>query len=202
MEAAFRVERYRPPTTVLTLIAGTMLLLGIMVISRRARKRLETKQEVTETRGMAAGGEPEVAARIECPKLIPTEARGHEPGGDERAPTVACRPDAATEQETELGAQQQTGSRRTDLAQAPQPRSLNWFEVSQEHWRRNLQGLNKLTRSQSVQEFTAIRSELVREGLQQMAEDSRMMVETSMRVVDEAGKAFSGYATDSRSNVR
>jgi hypothetical protein len=80
------------------------------------------------------------------------------------------------------------------LSQAPQHTSPSWFELSQKHWRRNLEGLNKLTRSQSVQEFTAIRNELVREGLQQMAEDSRVMVEASMRAVDQAGKALSGLA--------
>jgi hypothetical protein len=201
MEAAFRVERYRPPNTALTMIAGTVILLGIMIISSRARQRPETKRHDAETRGIAAGGDlglREVAGTIEGPKLIrAVEPRTYEPGGRERAQATVPRADLAIE----LGAQKEMGSCRTDFAQAPQNGSLSWFELSQKHWRRNLEGLNKLTRSQSVQEFTAIRSELVREGLQQMAEDSRIMVETSMRVVDDAGKALSNYAQVSRSNV-
>jgi hypothetical protein len=89
----------------------------------------------------------------------------------------------------------------TVLTQAVQDTSRNWFELAQKQWQRNLDGLNKLTRSQSVQEFSAIRSELVREGLQQMVQDSRAIIETSMRAVDEAGKAFSGLPQGSRSNV-
>jgi hypothetical protein len=57
--------------------------------------------------------------------------------------------------------------------------------------------MNKLARSQSLQEFTAIQSELVREGLQNVVQDSRAIAETSLRAVDEAGKAFTGVAQQS-----
>src|SRR3954447_19659579 len=52
----------------------------------------------------------------------------------------------------------------TVLTQAYRDTSRNWFELSQKQWQRNLDGLNKLARSQSLQEFTAVQSELVREG--------------------------------------
>jgi F0F1-type ATP synthase membrane subunit b/b' len=87
----------------------------------------------------------------------------------------------------------------TTLTQAFQDASRNWFELAQKQWQRNLEGMNKLARSQSLQEFTAIQAELVREGLQQMVQDSRGIAETSLRAVDDASKAFPGLAQQSPS---
>ncbi|UHC19885.1 phasin family protein (plasmid) [Methylobacterium currus] len=75
-----------------------------------------------------------------------------------------------------------------------QDASRNWFELGQKQWQRNLDGLTRLTRASSVQEFTAIQSELLREGLQHMVQDSRVIAEGSVRAIEEAGKAFSGVA--------
>jgi hypothetical protein len=87
----------------------------------------------------------------------------------------------------------------TVLTQALQDASRNWFELAQKQWQRNLDGMNKLARSQSLQEFTAVQSDLVREGLQSIVQDSRAIAETSLRAVDEASKAFSGTAQQSSS---
>jgi len=85
----------------------------------------------------------------------------------------------------------------TVLTQAFQDTSRNWFELSQKQWQRNLDGLNKLTRARSVQEFAAVQSELVREILQHMVQDSRAITETSSRAVEEASKAFANVAQTS-----
>lgn len=90
----------------------------------------------------------------------------------------------------------------TVLTQAIQDASRIWFELGQKQWQRNLDGLNKLTRATSVQEFTAIQSELVREGLQHMVQDSRAIAEGSVRAVEEASKAFSGFAQQSSALTR
>jgi len=79
----------------------------------------------------------------------------------------------------------------TVLTQAFQDASRNWFGLAQSQWQRNLDGLNKLARARSVQEFAAVQSELVRESLQHMVQDSRAITETSARAVEEASKAFS-----------
>jgi hypothetical protein len=89
----------------------------------------------------------------------------------------------------------------TVLTQAFQDASRNWFELAQKQWQRNLDGMNKLARSKSVQEFTSIQSELVREGLQQMVQDSRGIAETSLRAVEDASKAFPGAAQQSPSQA-
>jgi hypothetical protein len=90
----------------------------------------------------------------------------------------------------------------TVLTQAFQDASRNWLELGQKQWKRNLDGLNKLARAQSVQEFTAIQSGLIRESLQHMVQDSRTIAETSVRAVDEAGKTFSGLAQQVPSQAR
>jgi hypothetical protein len=76
------------------------------------------------------------------------------------------------------------------FSQAFQDVSRSWFELGQKQWQRNLEGLNKLTASKSVHEFTAIQGELIREGVQQMVQDSRVIAERSLRAVDEASKTF------------
>ena len=87
----------------------------------------------------------------------------------------------------------------TVLTQAFQDVSRTWFELAQKQWQRNLDGMNKLARSKSVQEFASIQSELVREGLQQMVQDSRGIAETSLRAVEDASKTFPGTAQQSPS---
>ncbi|WP_336492464.1 phasin family protein [Methylobacterium nigriterrae] len=79
----------------------------------------------------------------------------------------------------------------TVLTQAFQDASRGWFELGQRQWQRNLDGLNRLTQARSVQEFAAIQSELAREGLQHLVQDSRTVAETSLRGVEEASKTFS-----------
>src|SRR6195952_5017020 len=56
----------------------------------------------------------------------------------------------------------------TVLTQAIQDVSRSWFGLAQKQFQRNLEGMNKLVHARSVQEFTTIQSELVRDGLQHM----------------------------------
>jgi hypothetical protein len=85
----------------------------------------------------------------------------------------------------------------TVLTQAFQDVSRSWFGLAQKQFQRNLEGLNKLTHAKSVQEFTAIQSDLVRESLQRMVQDSKAITETSTRAVEEASKTFSSVGPQS-----
>jgi hypothetical protein len=87
----------------------------------------------------------------------------------------------------------------TVLTQAFQDASRSWFGLAQKQFQRNLDGLNKLTHARSVQEFTTIQSELVRESLQHMVQDSKAITETSTRAVEEASKTFSSVGPQSPS---
>ena len=82
----------------------------------------------------------------------------------------------------------------TVLTQAFQDASRSWFGLAQRQFQRNLEGMNKLVHAKSVQEFTAIQSELVRDGLQNIVQDSKAISETSTRAVEEASKTFSSVA--------
>ncbi|MET0532203.1 MAG: phasin family protein [Microvirga sp.] len=82
----------------------------------------------------------------------------------------------------------------TVLSQAFQDASRNLFDLGQKQFQRNLEGLTKLARAKSVQEFTAIQSDLVRESLQHMVQDSKAITDTSARAVEEASKTFSSVA--------
>ncbi|WP_407530787.1 phasin family protein [Methylobacterium oryzisoli] len=90
----------------------------------------------------------------------------------------------------------------TVLTQAVQDASRSWLEMSQKQWQRNLVGLNKLARAGSLQEFVAVQTELFRESLQHIVQDSRAITETSARAVEEASKAFSSMAQQTSTTAR
>src|SRR5215211_279426 len=63
----------------------------------------------------------------------------------------------------------------TVLTQALQDTSREWYGLAQKQWQRNLEGVSKLAHCRSVQDFAATQSGLVRESLQSMVEDSRLI---------------------------
>jgi phasin protein len=77
----------------------------------------------------------------------------------------------------------------TVLSQALQDTSRGWCGLAEKQLQRNLEGMGKLAHCRSVQDFTAVQSGLVRESLRHMVEDSRSIVEISLRAVNDAGKA-------------
>jgi hypothetical protein len=78
----------------------------------------------------------------------------------------------------------------TVLTQAFQDASRSWLELSQKQWRRNLEGMKRLAGSKSIQEFTTIQSELVREGLEHMVQDSQAIAAASLKAVEQARDTF------------
>src|SRR5215204_3200053 len=84
----------------------------------------------------------------------------------------------------------------TVLTQAYQDTSREWYGLAQKQLQRNLEGLSKLAHCRSVQDFAAVQSGLVRESLQHMVEDSRLIVEISLKAVNDASKAVAGTAQE------
>jgi hypothetical protein len=84
----------------------------------------------------------------------------------------------------------------TVLTQAYQDTSREWYGLAQKQLQRNLEGLSKLAHCRSVQDFAATQSGLVRESLQSMVEDSRSIVEISLKAVNDASKAVAGTAQE------
>jgi len=82
----------------------------------------------------------------------------------------------------------------TVLTQAYQDTSRDWYGLAQRQLQRNLEGLSKLAHCRSVQEFTATQIGLVRESLQHVVQDSRLIAENSLGAVNNASKALAGPA--------
>ena len=90
----------------------------------------------------------------------------------------------------------------TVLSQAFQDASRSLFDLGQKQFQRNLEGMNKLVHAKSIQEFTALQSDLARDGLQHMVQDSRAITETSTRAIEEASKTFSSVGPQSPAVIR
>ena len=84
----------------------------------------------------------------------------------------------------------------TVLTQALQDTSREWYGLAQKQLQRNLEGLSKLAHCRSVQDFAATQSGLVRESLEHMVEDSHVIVEISLKAVNDASKAVAGTAQE------
>src|SRR4051812_15719213 len=84
----------------------------------------------------------------------------------------------------------------TVLTQALQDTSREWHGLAQRQLQRNLEGLSRLALCRSVQDVAAAHSGLVRESLRHMVEDSRLIVEISLKAVNDASKAVAGTAQE------
>lgn len=81
------------------------------------------------------------------------------------------------------------------LTQAFQDVSRSWFELSQNQWRRNFDGLQRLARVRTAAEFASVQSELLRENFQHAVQDGRGIAERSLKAAEEAGKTFTNIAS-------
>jgi phasin family protein len=74
----------------------------------------------------------------------------------------------------------------TVLVRGAQDISREWLELAQSRLQKNLDGLNALSRSRSLQEFAAAHTDLVRANMQQVIDTSRRVADVSVRVASEA----------------
>ena len=85
------------------------------------------------------------------------------------------------------------------LAQGVQEISREWFSLAQDQFKRNMDGLTALTGCRSMQDFVAVQSELMRDNLQHVINDSRRLSEVSVRVAQEATQTIQAQSTDTAS---
>src|SRR5215203_3170164 len=78
----------------------------------------------------------------------------------------------------------------TILARGFQEASHEWISLAQERITKNMDGLNRLAGCRSVQDFVATRSDLMRDGLQQVIDTNKRVAELSVRVADEAARSI------------
>lgn len=78
----------------------------------------------------------------------------------------------------------------TVLAYAFQNATHHLVGIGQNRLQRSLDGMNQLAHAKSLQDFLAIQSDLLREGVEQMVRDGRSLAETSLEATEKAAKAF------------
>src|SRR5215218_4425876 len=78
----------------------------------------------------------------------------------------------------------------TVLARGAQEVSREMVQLVQDRLERNVEAVNRLAGTRSVQDFVAVQSDLARDGLQQVIDTNKRIAEVSLRIVDEAARAL------------
>ena len=78
----------------------------------------------------------------------------------------------------------------TVLARGAQAVSQEVFGHIQDRLTKNVDAVNRLVGTRSVQDFVAVQSDLVRDGLQQVIDTNKRIAEVSLRTADEAARAI------------
>jgi phasin family protein len=78
----------------------------------------------------------------------------------------------------------------TMLTRGVQDLSREWFSLTQERLQKNVEDFGVLARCQSIPDFMAAQSNIMRHNLEQSIEGTRRIAEVATRVASEAGQAL------------
>jgi phasin family protein len=76
------------------------------------------------------------------------------------------------------------------LARGAQEVTREVLNLIQDRLQKNVEAVSRLAGTRSVQDFVAVQSDLVRDGLQQVIDTNKRIAELSVRVADEAARAI------------
>ena len=76
------------------------------------------------------------------------------------------------------------------LMKGAQEVSQEVFGLVQDRLQKNVEAVNRLAGTRSVQDFVAVQSDLARDGLQQVIDTNKRIAEVSVRAADEAARAI------------
>ena len=68
--------------------------------------------------------------------------------------------------------------------------SREWVELAQQRLQKNTERLARLAQCRNLQDFAAVQTQLVRENLQEMIDNTRRIAERSMEVASEAARTI------------
>ena len=86
----------------------------------------------------------------------------------------------------------------TVLARGAQEVSREVFGLVQNRLQKNVDAVSRLAGTRSVQDFVAVQSDLVRDGLQQVIDTNKRVAELSVQVADEATRTIQAQASQAR----
>src|SRR5215218_2370666 len=90
----------------------------------------------------------------------------------------------------------------TVLARGLQEASHEWISLAQERVTKDMDGLNRLAGTRSVQDFVAVQSDLVRDSLWRIVDTNKRIAELSLRVAEEAARIIETQANQNAKQVR
>src|SRR5215208_237958 len=76
------------------------------------------------------------------------------------------------------------------LMKGAQEVSQEVFGLVQDRVQKNIEAVNRIAGTRSVQDFVAVQSDIVRDGLQQVIDTNKRIAELSLRTADEAARSI------------
>jgi len=112
---------------------------------------------------------------------------------------TAQHPDLTRQATRNLEAITETGS---VLARGFQEVSREWVELAQHRLQKNAEGLTRLAQCRNLQDLAAVQTEIVRENLQEMIDNSRRIAERSMQVAQDAAQVITAESSKAAERFR